>query len=72
MSAASLIPASPAFNMLGPYLLSEAECPFCHAQNSLAHIESYGSLTKPVETCAHLKAIVWDEDGGRSLEFASE
>ncbi len=68
---AKKIQASSALNMAGPYLTTEASCPYCAKLNVLGHLESYNSLAKPLDVCGHLRAIEWNDDGERWVEFAA-
>ena len=36
-----------------PYLMAEAECPFCHKTALFSCLESWTSHLKPLEVCGH-------------------
>lgn len=64
-----LIQVSSAVDMVGPYLSAKAVCPACQHLNVLAHIESYESPVKAVDTCNHIRALTRDDAGERFIEF---
>lgn len=65
-----VVSASSAIDMLGPYLASRAQCPFCQYENTLIHLEGPASPVKPVDVCCHIKAHLLDDDGNSEYEFA--
>ncbi len=69
MTSLMSVPASGAFDMIGPYLATSAKCPACGAQNRFVFLESYSSPVKAVQLCEHIRARVIDDDGDNHFEF---
>jgi hypothetical protein len=64
----TLVPASSAIEMIGPYLAAKAVCPACLHENVLVHLEEPVSPVKPVDVCNHIVAHIV-EDGVSNFEF---
>jgi hypothetical protein len=67
------VPDAGSYDLVGPYLSRRAKCPVCGKLNILLHMESYSSPIRPEkQTCWHLLAVDWDDDGNGFFEFEGE
>ena len=68
-----LIPDDRSFNMIGPYLTRQAECPICGKTNILLHEDTIGSSIRPErQVCKHLLAFEMNDDLDGTFEFEDE
>ncbi len=66
---AQRVPESTAIDMIGPYLVAQAQCPFCSTNNRLLHTEGPFSPVKVHEVCKHIRGYGFDDDGEGYLLF---
>ena len=52
-----------------PYLMAEAECPFCHKTALFSCLESWASHLKPLELCLHVRSVGVNDEGNRDVGF---
>ncbi len=67
------IPDDRSFNMIGPYLTRQAECPICGKNNILLHSDTIGSRIRPEkQACRHFRAFEMNDDLDGFFEFEDE